>query len=60
MSEKPEERNKDSKEVAKGNIEQQQPQPEPLDKQDPTEPVKVPKGSEGKAINITGSNATGL
>ena len=58
MSEKPEERDKDSKKVAKGNIEQQQPQPEPLDKQDPTEPVKVAGGREGKAINIEGSNAT--
>jgi hypothetical protein len=50
-------RDKDSKKVAKGNIEQQ-PQPEPLDKQDPTEPVKVTGGREGKAINVTGSNAT--
>ena len=32
MSEKPEERDKDSKKVAEDNIEQQ-PQPEPLDKQ---------------------------
>jgi hypothetical protein len=45
--------------VAKGNIEQQ-PQPEPLDKQDPTEPVKVTGGPKGKAINIEGSNATAL
>jgi hypothetical protein len=59
MSEKPEERDKDSKKVAKGNIEQQ-PQPEPLDKQNPTEPVKVARGREGKAINIEGSNATML
>lgn len=40
MSEQPEGRAKDSEKTAKGNIEQQ-PQPEPLDKQDPTEPVKV-------------------
>jgi hypothetical protein len=59
MSENPEERSKDSKKVAKGNIEQQ-PQPDPLDKQDPTEPVKVTGGREGKAINIEGSNATAL
>jgi hypothetical protein len=59
MSEDPEKRGKDSKKVAKGNIEQQ-PQPEPLDKQDPTEPVKVTGGREGKAINIEGSNATAL
>lgn len=59
MSENPEERSKDSKKVAKGDIEQQ-PQPEPLDKQDPTEPVKVTGGHEGKAINITGSNSTVL
>jgi hypothetical protein len=40
MSEQPEGRAKGSKKAAKGNIEQS-PQPEPLDKQDPTEPVKV-------------------
>jgi hypothetical protein len=57
MSEKPEERDKDSKKVAEDNIEQQ-PQPEPLDKQDPTEPVKVAEGHGGKAINIEGSTAT--
>jgi hypothetical protein len=59
MSENLEKRGKDSKKVAEDNIEQQ-PQPEPLDKQDPTEPVKVTSRREGKAINITGSNATGL
>jgi hypothetical protein len=59
MSENPEERGKDSKKVAKDNIEQQ-PQPEPLDKQDPTEPVKVTGGHERKAINVAGSNATVL
>ena len=59
MSENPEERGKDSKKVAKGNIEQQ-PQPEALDKQDPTEPVKVTGGHERKAINVAGSNATVL
>jgi hypothetical protein len=59
MSENPEKRGKDSKKVAKGNIEQQ-PQPEPLDKQDPTEPVKVTGGHERKAINVAGSNATVL
>ena len=59
MSENPEERGKDSKKVAKGNIEQQS-QPEPLDKQDPTEPVKVTGGHERKAINVAGSNATVL
>ena len=59
MSENPEERSKDSKKVAKGNIEQQL-QPEPLDKQDPTEPVKVTGGREGKAINVADSNATVL
>ena len=47
-----------SKEVAEDNIERSE--PEPMDKQDPTEPVKVPKGSEGKAVNITGSNAAVL
>jgi hypothetical protein len=33
---------------------------EPLDKQDPTEPVKVTGGREGKAINIIESNSTVL
>jgi hypothetical protein len=40
MSEQPEGRTKDSEKAAKSNIEQPQ-QPEPLDRQDPTEPVKV-------------------
>ena len=59
MTENPEERGKDSKKVAKGNIEKQH-QPELLDKQDPTVPVKVTGGREGKAINLTGSNTTVL
>jgi hypothetical protein len=59
MSEKPEERYKEAKKIAEDNIEQQQqPTPEPLDKQDQTEPVKAQR--DGKAINITGSNAAGL
>lgn len=51
MSEQPEERNKDSRDAGKNNIEQ----PEPTDKQDPTEPVTVgtgkgsSSGREGKA-----------
>ena len=51
MSEQPEERNKDSKKAAKDNIEQ----PEPLGKEDPTEPVTIgnedssSSGREGKA-----------
>jgi hypothetical protein len=45
MSEQPEGRAKDSKKAAKGNIEQPQ-HPEPLDKQDPTEPVKVSGSKE--------------
>jgi hypothetical protein len=57
MSEKPEERDEDSKKVAEDNIEQQL-QPEPLDKQDPIKPVKVADGRGGKTINIEGSNAT--
>jgi hypothetical protein len=40
MSEQPEDRNNDSKKTAKNNIEQ----PEPLRKQDPTEPVTVEGG----------------
>jgi hypothetical protein len=59
MSKKPEERYKRRKKIAEHNIEEQ-PTPEPLDKQDPTEPVKVTGQREGKAINITGSNAGGL
>jgi hypothetical protein len=42
MSENPEQRNKDSKKVAKENIEQ------PVDKQNPTEPVQVGGAKEGK------------
>ena len=45
MSEKPEDRNRDSKNAAKSNIEQGA-EP-PLDKQDPTEPVSV-QGGQGK------------
>ena len=41
MSERPEDRNRDSKESAEESIEQ------PLDEQDPTEPVKVGRGKEG-------------
>ena len=59
MTENPEERGKDSKKVAKGNIEQQ-PQPEILDNQDPSVPVKVSGGREGKAITLTGSITTVL
>lgn len=42
MSERPEDRSKDSKKTAEDNIEQ------PLDKQDPTEPAKVGGAKEGK------------
>jgi hypothetical protein len=45
MSDKPKERNEDSKKAAEGNIEQ----PEPLDKQDPTEPVEVGKQEDAGA-----------
>ena len=59
MSQNPEKRNKDSKEVAEGNIEQ----PVPLDKEDPTEPVKVRgagqrKGIEGVEGTSNSSSAT--
>jgi hypothetical protein len=50
MSKKPDQRVKDSKKITEDNIEQ--PQPEPLDKQDPTRPVKVTDRRQGKAINI--------
>jgi len=42
MSEKPEERNKESKKSAEDNIEQ------PVEKQDPTEPVQVDGAKTGK------------
>lgn len=51
MSEQPEGRAKGSKEAAKENIEQQQ-QPQPVDKQDPTEPVKVGGAKEGKGTTL--------
>lgn len=43
MSQNPEERNRDSRKSSDNNIEQQA---EPLNKQDPTEPVQV-SGSKG-------------
>jgi hypothetical protein len=46
MSEKPEERNKDSKKSAEDNIEQ------PVGKQDPTEPVQVGGAKEGKGTTL--------
>lgn len=46
MSEKPEDRNRDSKKSAEDNIEQ------PLDKQDPTEPVKVGGARESKGTTL--------
>lgn len=48
MSENPEERNKGSKKAAEDNIEQ------PLDKQDPTEPVQVGGSKEGKGAAAAG------
>lgn len=46
MSEKPEDRNRDSRKSAEDNIEQ------PLDKQDPTEPVKVGGARESKGTTL--------
>jgi hypothetical protein len=46
MSEKPEDRSRDSKKSAEDSIEQ------PLDKQDPTEPVKVGGAKEGKGTTL--------
>lgn len=46
MSEKPEERSRDSKKSAEDNIEK------PLDKQDPTDPVKVSGSKEGKGTSV--------
>ncbi|HKZ60855.1 MAG TPA: hypothetical protein VJZ68_00360 [Nitrososphaera sp.] len=45
MSEKPEERSRDSKKVAEDNIEQ------PVDKQAPTEPVQVGGAKEDKGTS---------
>lgn len=45
MSDKPKERNEDSKKAAENNIEQ----PEPLNKQDPTQPVEVGKQEDAAA-----------
>jgi hypothetical protein len=50
MSENPEERNKGSKKSAEDNIEQ------PLDKQDPTEPVQVGGAKEGKGTAMSGGS----
>jgi len=53
MSQNPEKRNKDSKEVAEGNMEQ----PVPLDKHDPTEPVKVRGAGQRKGIEGIGGTS---
>ena len=64
MSEQPEERNKNSKRVARDNIKQQQ--SEPVDKQDPTEPATVESSGsqgggsaarEGKGTSAAGGSA---
>lgn len=49
MTEQPEVHARESKKAGKSNIEQ--PQPEPIDKQDPTEPVKVTSAKEQKGAN---------
>ncbi len=46
MSKNPEERNRDSKKAGKEDLTKAQ--PEPIDKQDPTEPVEA-KNSKGKS-----------
>ena len=51
MSNNPEERNKDSRKVAENNIEQ----PEPVEKRDPDEPVRV--GTDGQANTRGGKSA---
>lgn len=56
MSEQPEGRTKDSEKAARNNIEQQQ--PEPMDKQDPTEPVKVTGRGSSETATETGANST--
>ena len=54
MSNNPEERNRDSKNAEEHDM--FQPQPEPVDKQDPTEPVQV-KGGKAKASADVGRGA---
>jgi hypothetical protein len=49
MSKDREKKYEDTEESAKGKIEQ--PQPEPLDKQDPTEPVKISRTKEQKGTD---------
>lgn len=46
MSEKPEERDRDSKKAAEGSIEQ------PVDKKDPAEPVKAGGAKESKGTSL--------
>jgi hypothetical protein len=57
MSEKPEERNRDSRNAGKSNIEQGA-EP-PLDKQDPTEPVHV-QGGQGKTKSASAGDGTSM
>jgi hypothetical protein len=52
MTEQPEGRAEESKKAAKSNIEQQPQPPEPIDKQDPTEPVKVRGVKEQKGADV--------
>ena len=55
MSENPEERNRDSRKASENNIEQPAAEP-PLDKTDPTGPVRVGGAKEGKGTD-TGTTA---
>jgi hypothetical protein len=48
MSNNPEERNRDSRKSEENGLTQET-QPEPIDKQDPTNPVQVQGDSTGKA-----------
>lgn len=48
MTQQPDDRSKDSGKAAKNNIAQ----PEPFDKQDPTEPVKVSGAKEAKGASM--------
>ena len=50
MSENPEERNRDSRNAGKSSIELGA-EP-PLDKQDPTEPIRVQGGDKAKSANV--------
>ncbi len=58
LSKQPEEQAKRSKKAARGNIEQSQ--PEPIDKQDPTQLVKAERYDKGKQKHLRKGNSRSL